>query len=133
MKSKSKMHLIAMLLGMTSIILSILYQSTILTTPLVGVAVVFAALGIGIVAIILGVKGRRKSPDNKSLATAGLITGIIGVVLSGASALFICSCVACVFLVSDSTDVSLSDINDIVDALDFFRRCIVNFFCAPFQ
>jgi hypothetical protein len=46
---------------------------------------------LGIVAIILGVKA-RKDPSQAGSATAGLVLGIIGTVLSGI--LFI-SCVAC--------------------------------------
>ena len=42
-----------------------------------------AGLAAGIVAIILGVGVRKLNDENKNFATAGFITGIIGVVLSG--------------------------------------------------
>lgn len=42
-----------------------------------------AGLAAGIVAIVLGVGVRKLNDENKNFATAGLITGIIGVVLSG--------------------------------------------------
>lgn len=53
-------------------------------------------LACGIVAIILGVKGRMKSiaayGRASGLATAGLVLGIIGTVFTGVGAL---SCLAC--------------------------------------
>lgn len=42
-----------------------------------------AGLAAGIVAIVLGVGVRKLNDENKNFATAGLVTGIIGVVLSG--------------------------------------------------
>lgn len=42
-----------------------------------------AGLATGIVAIVLGVGVRKLNDENKNFATAGFITGIIGVVLSG--------------------------------------------------
>lgn len=42
-----------------------------------------AGLAAGIVAIVLGVSVRKLNDENKNFATAGFITGIIGVVLSG--------------------------------------------------
>jgi membrane-bound ClpP family serine protease len=53
-----------------------------------------AALGIvlGIIAIVLGIMA-RKNPEQAKLATAGLVLGIIGTVLSGI--LFI-ACVVCI-------------------------------------
>lgn len=42
-----------------------------------------AGLAAGIVAIVLGVGVRNLNDENKNFATAGFITGIIGVVLSG--------------------------------------------------
>lgn len=42
-----------------------------------------AGLAAGIVAIVLGVGVRKLNDENKNFATAGFITGIIGVVLSG--------------------------------------------------
>lgn len=41
------------------------------------------AIVAGIVAIILAVKVRKLNDENKGMATGGLVTGIIGVVLSG--------------------------------------------------
>lgn len=42
-----------------------------------------AGLAAGIVAIVLGVGVRKLNDENINFATAGFITGIIGVVLSG--------------------------------------------------
>ena len=42
-----------------------------------------AGLAAGIVAIVLGVGVRKLNDENKNLAMEGLVTGIIGVVLSG--------------------------------------------------
>ena len=42
-----------------------------------------AGLAAGIVAIVLGVGVRNLNDENKNYATDGLVTGIIGVVLSG--------------------------------------------------
>lgn len=42
-----------------------------------------AGFAAGIVAIVLGVGVRKLNDENKNFATAGFITGIIGVVLSG--------------------------------------------------
>ena len=53
------------------------------------------ALALGIVAIILSVKAGKEAPNGQrpGMATAGLVLGIIGVVLSGI--IFACALVAC--------------------------------------
>ena len=55
----------------------------------------FITLILGIVAIVLAVKAGKMAPGGhrSGMATAGLVLGIIGVVLSGI--IFACSLVAC--------------------------------------
>jgi type II secretory pathway component PulF len=88
------------------------------------VSVVFAFFGygaivgiiVGIVAIVLGILA-RKDPQRKGMATAGLILGIIGTVLSG---VLLIACVACVNALSKAgTDLlENSDLQELRDALD---------------
>lgn len=70
------------------------------------------ALALGIVAIVLGVKGRNECPvgyQGRGLATAGLILGIIGTVLSGISV----ACWICVVVTAGSVAGELSALGDL--------------------
>jgi uncharacterized membrane protein len=73
-----------------------------------------AVIGVllGIVAIVLGIMG-RKNPEQAKSATAGLVLGIIGTVLSG---IMFVACVACVGLIGTAGAGILSN-PDIQDAL----------------
>ncbi len=62
------------------------------------------SLAAGIVALILAVKTRKFNDENKGMATAGLITGIIGIVLSG----IMLVCVVCAVCVVASSEAALT-------------------------
>lgn len=62
------------------------------------------SLAAGIVALILAVKTRKLNDENKGMATAGLITGIIGIVLSG----IMLVCVVCAVCVVASSEAALT-------------------------
>lgn len=70
------------------------------------VSLVFAWTGIlaliglaaGIVAIVLSVRS-KKQPGKSGMATAGLVTGIIGTVLSG---IFVICALACAAAITDA-------------------------------
>ncbi|WP_405352828.1 DUF4190 domain-containing protein [Ruminococcus sp.] len=64
----------------------------------------FFAIAAGIVAIILAVKVRKLNDANKGMATGGLVTGIIGVVLAG----IIMACAICAVCAVASVAGSLS-------------------------
>jgi hypothetical protein len=79
----------------------------------------FGAIGgfiLGIIAIVLGILGRKK-PQWEGLATAGLVLGIIGTILS--AVLFI-ACVACTGALSRVGTELLDnpDLQELRDALD---------------
>lgn len=48
-------------------------------------------LVLGIVAVVLAVKARKANDESKGMATAGLVMGIISIVLGG----IVVACVAC--------------------------------------
>lgn len=52
-----------------------------------------ASIVLGIIAIVLAVKVRKYNDESKGMATAGLVLGIISLVLGGILTL----CVACTF------------------------------------
>ena len=58
---------------------------------------------LGIVGIVLGVLGKKKTPEKAGMATAGLVMSIIGVVLS---LIFIIACAACFASVGGCAAVS---------------------------
>ena len=62
------------------------------------------SLAAGIVAVILAVKTRKFNDESKGMATAGLITGIIGIVLSG----IMLVCVVCAVCVVASSEAALT-------------------------
>jgi hypothetical protein len=94
------------------------------------VSVVFAFFGAGaivgiiagIVAIVLGILA-RKNLERKGMATAGLILGIIGTVLSG---VLLIACVACVGALSKAgTDLlENSDLQELKDAVNEAKNAI---------
>jgi hypothetical protein len=96
------------------------------------ISVVFAFFGygaivgiiLGIVAIVLGVLA-RKDPQRKGIATAGLVLGIIGTVLSG---ILLIACVACVSALSKAGTGILenSDIKELRDAVNEAKNAIEN-------
>ena len=51
----------------------------------VALPIVIQVIGLilGIISIILAVQGKKKEPEKKGMATASLVLGIIGTVLSG--------------------------------------------------
>ncbi|MGN0171880.1 MAG: DUF4190 domain-containing protein [Acutalibacteraceae bacterium] len=78
----------ALVCGLVSVVLSLL-------SGFVGLWV-WVGVALGIVAIVMGVKGRKKVDENDTtgMATAGLVLGIIGVVLCAITG--ICAiCAAC--------------------------------------
>lgn len=117
MEQKNNKSLIAMILGIAAVVLSILCDSTVLGNPMVNLIMVFVALGIGIAAIVMAVKGRKEDPENKGMATAGLVTGIIGVVFSGISVICVISCVVCVASIASQAGTSLNELNDLANQL----------------
>ncbi len=62
------------------------------------------SLAAGIVAVILAVQTRKFNDENKGMATAGLITGIIGIVLSG----IMLVCVVCAVCIVASSEAALT-------------------------
>ena len=65
------MAVASLILGILSIVLSWI--------PVAGWII---CLIMGVVAIVLGVLGRKKQPEKKGMAVAGMVMGIIGVVFS---------------------------------------------------
>lgn len=58
---------------------------------LVFCAAPFLGVGCGIAATILGAIGKNKNPDKRGMAIAGLIMGIVGIVLG----VIFTSCIMC--------------------------------------
>lgn len=77
-KNRNPMSIAALVLGISSIALSFFGYSSILATA------------SGIVGIIFAVKAKKENPN--SMATAGLVTSIIGLCISG---IVLIACVAC--------------------------------------
>lgn len=71
------------------------------------------SLAAGIVALILAVKTRKLNDENKGMATAGLITGIIGIVLSG----IMLVCVVCAVCVATSVASSEAALTSALNSL----------------
>jgi hypothetical protein len=71
-----------MVLGILSVALNFVLG----WVPIIGQIIVMA---LGIIAIVLGVLGRKKQPEKKGQAVAGLVLGIIGTVW-GTIALIAC-------------------------------------------
>ena len=82
--------MIGMICGIVSIALSILAY----VFPAAGLVLILIALAAAILGIVFGVKG-RKDEANKGMGTAGLVTGIIGVVFAGITVAITVACVGC--------------------------------------
>ena len=86
-KGINALGLVAMILGIVSIVL--LLCGCCLGGTTVGAVVKFILIGIrlimSLVAIILGIVGMKKRPDQKGMAIAGLVLGILGLLLGGLS------------------------------------------------
>ncbi len=94
MEQKNNLGLVAMIIGIVSIVLSIIGDATAeyIVMPII---LVFIALAAGIVAMVLGVKARKDPTASRGMATAGLVTGIVGTVYAGISVACVICCVAC--------------------------------------
>ena len=88
--------MIGMICGIVSIALSILAY----VIPVAGLVLSFIALAAAILGIVFGVKG-RKDEANKGMGTAGLVTGIIGVVFAGITVACV-GCAACALCAAGS-------------------------------
>ena len=88
--------MIGMICGIVSIALSILTY----VFPTVGLVLSLIALAAAILGIVFGVKG-RKDEANKGMGTAGLVTGIIGVVFAGITVACV-GCAACALCAAGS-------------------------------
>ena len=86
-KGINSLGLVAMILGIVSIVL--LLCGCCLGGTTVGAVIKFFLIGIrlimSLVAIILGIVGMKKRPDQKGMAIAGLVLGIVGMLLGGLS------------------------------------------------
>ena len=86
-KGINALGLVAMILGIVSIVL--LLCGCCLGGTTVGAVIKFFLIGIrlimSLVAIILGIVGMKKRPDQKGMAIAGLVLGILGLLLGGLS------------------------------------------------
>ena len=87
-KGINALGLVAMILGIVSLVALIcgccVGTSTVVFTVLKFI-LIFARLIMSLVAIILGIVGMKKRPDQKGMAIAGLVLGIIGLLLGGLS------------------------------------------------
>ena len=110
-KSGKTLSTIAMVLGIVSVVFAWLGWLTLL------------GLVCGIVAIVLAVKGKKASVEAgepTGMATAGLVLGIIGVVLSGIMVICIVACGSLSCAVLNATDVDPeigSDVQDFFNSL----------------
>lgn len=86
MQNSKNLAIVSIVCGIASIVLPWI--------PVASLIFSIIALAAGIVAIVLGAKVRKLNDQNKGIATGGLVTGIIGVVLSGI--IFACAlCTVC--------------------------------------
>ena len=87
-KGINTLGLVAMILGIVSLVALVcgccVGTSTVVFTVLKFI-LIFARLIMSLVAIILGIVGMKKRPDQKGMAIAGLVLGIIGLLLGGLS------------------------------------------------
>ena len=83
MQNSKNLAIVSIVCGIVSIVLPWI--------PVASLVLSIIALAAGIVAIVLGAKVRKLNDQNKGIATGGLVTGIIGVVLSG----ILLTCVIC--------------------------------------
>ena len=87
-KGINTLGLVAMILGIVSLVAIIcgccIGTSNVVFTVLKFI-LIFARIIMSIVAIILGIAGMKKRPDQKGMAIAGLVLGIIGLLLGGLS------------------------------------------------
>ena len=88
--------MIGMICGIVSIALSILAY----VIPVAGLVLSLISLAAAILGIVFGVKG-RKDEANKGMGTAGLVTGIIGVVFAGITVACV-GCAACALCAAGS-------------------------------
>ena len=88
--------MIGMICGIVSIALSILAY----VIPVAGLVLSLIALAAAILGIVFGVKC-RKDEANKGMGTAGLVTGIIGVVFAGITVACV-GCAACALCAAGS-------------------------------
>lgn len=87
MQNNTKNKAIAgLVLGIISTVFGI-FGSSVVTPPI--------GLVLGIVAIVLSVKVRALNDENKNLATAGLVLGIIGVVYCAITTITCTLCLGC--------------------------------------
>ena len=87
-KGINALGLVAMILGIVSLVALVcgccIGTSSVVFTVLKFI-LIFARLIMSLVAIILGIVGMKKRPDQKGMAIAGLVLGIIGLLLGGLS------------------------------------------------
>lgn len=119
MEQKNNLGMIAMIIGIVSVALSV-FGDAISVTGIVALILIFVALAAGIAAIVLSVKARKAPATSRGMANAGLITGIIGTVFAGISAICVISCVICVTsavgtLAADGTlDSALNELSNAI-------------------
>lgn len=94
MEQKNNLGLIAMIIGIVSVVLSI-FGDAMTSNAVLAIILVFVALAAGIVAMVLGVKARKDPTASRGMATAGMVTGIVGTVYAGISVACVICCVAC--------------------------------------
>lgn len=94
MEQKNNLGLVAMIIGIVSVVLSI-FGDAMTSNAVLAIILVFVALAAGIVAMVLGVKARKDPTASRGMATAGMVTGIVGTVYAGISVACVICCVAC--------------------------------------
>lgn len=84
----AKYYVMEVLVAVTSLVLGIISVALnlVLPIPIIGQIIYMA---IGVIAIVLAVKGKQNEPEKKGMAVAGLVLGIIGTAWA-AIALVVC-------------------------------------------
>jgi len=123
-KGINALGLVAMILGIVSIVL--LLCGCCLGGTTVGTVFKFILIGarliMSLVAIILGIIGMKKRPDQKGMAIAGLVLGIVGFLLGGLSLIFtIIGLITKAAIGGLSNSVDVEDmLQDVLDSLETY-------------
>ena len=83
-KGINVLGLVAMILGIVAIVLMLCgccIGTTTVFTAIIKYFLIFVRIVASIAALILGIIGMKKRPDQKGMAIAGLILGILGILL----------------------------------------------------